>query len=170
MVTKRRAVSISLLSMTAVCSAITLSAPTAKADECDYPAVGIGVNVLVGAGEFCDFPTEINGSHWHCEIGLFGFAGGGISGLSIGGFNIGGKSCTWRCPDNTPAPAPNPPGAWKSYMIPKPNACADHMEPAGHFSEPVRPDEGIPPESSPELPGPPELLETPQLAPGEPNP
>ncbi len=171
MVTKVRAVSISLLSMTAAFPAITLSAPTAKAEYCEYPAVGIAVNALLGGGSFCNFPTEINGSHLHCEAGSFGFGGGGTGGLSVDGIlGVGGSSCTWRCPDNTVAPAPNPPGAWKSYMIPQPNACADHMEPAGPFSEPVRPDEGIiPPEGTPTFPGPPELLEDPEIAPGLPD-
>ena len=131
METSRRAASIGLLSMALGFSAITVSAPMAGADYCEYPGVGIAANVIAGRGSFCNFPTEINGSHLHCEGGSFGFGGGDSGGLSIDGLGVGGASCTWRCPDNTPAPAPNPPGAWKTYMIPQPNACADHMEPAG---------------------------------------
>lgn len=183
---KSRAVAISLLSMTAAFSAGTLSAPTAKADYCEYPAVGVAADVIAGRGAYCNYPTEINGSHLHCEGGSFGIGGGDTGGLSIAALGVGGASCTWRCPDNTPAPAPNPPGAWQSYMIPQPNACADHMEPAGPLSEPVRPDEGVPPEGTPHLPGPVEVPGTPQteladkppvargepepLAPQEPNP
>ena len=185
MVTQRLAASISLLSMTVAFPAITFPMPTANAEFCDYPAVGVSANVVAGRGAYCNYPTEINGSHLHCESGSFGFGGGGGGGLSIDGIGIGGASCTWRCPDNTLAPAPNPPGAWESYIVPQPNACADHMEPAGPLSEPVRPDEGIPPEggfesagpvelephgrAELELPGPVELQEIPDLAPGEPH-
>lgn len=166
--TKRRAGSICLLSMAAAFPAITLSAPTAKADECQYPAVGIGVNAVLGGGFFCNFPTEINGSHLQCEAGSsVGFGRGGFGGDST--FGAGGASCTWRCPDNTLAPAPNPPGAWKTYMTPQPNACADHMEPIGPFSEPVRADEGVPPEGSPEVARPIELPKRTPSAPGFPD-
>jgi hypothetical protein len=149
----------------------------------------MAANVFGIRGLFCDFPTEINGSHWHCEWGgagiggVIGFNDGGISGGLAGG-GVGGASCTWRCPDNTLAPAPNPPGAWKTYLIPVPNACKDHMTPAGFYSEPVRPDEGgpvIPPAGPPPpQPAPPEAGGPPapgvgpnianQTAPGEPNP
>ena len=142
----------------------------ANADLCPYPGVGVGANVLFGHGGFCDFPTEINGAHMHCETGGFSL-GGGIAFTDTGGFGggvsgggIGGASCSWRCPDNTMAPAPNPPGAWKSYMVPmeSTNWCFldGHMEPAaGHWSSLVLPTEGIPAESEPL-----------QIAPGTPNP
>ena len=137
---------------------------------CVYPFVGVSatIDVLVeGGGQFCDGPMEINGSHYHCESGGGGLGGGAIGlapigGLTAGGFGgngIGGKggSCTWRCPDNTMAPAPNPPQAWRTYMVllPKNNDCRDHMEPAGFWSEPQSPDPG--PEGQPapgEYPGP----------------
>jgi hypothetical protein len=127
-------------------SSIALAGP-AHADICTYPGVGWGANVLLGRGGFCDYPTEINGSHMHCEAGGFGLGGSGsLNGdngsLGIGGSGVGGASCTWRCPDNTLAPAPNPPGAWHTYLVPKPTACAEHMDPAGFPSEPVRADEG----------------------------
>ena len=69
---------------------------------------------------------------------------GGPATLGLGGAGVGGLSCTWRCPDNSMAPAPNPPGAWKWYLVPVPNACKDHMEPAGFSSAPVFPGEGMP--------------------------
>ena len=164
--TKRRSVSSCLFSMTAVLPAIAVSTPTAQANECQYPAVGVTVNAVIGGGSFCNYPTEINGSHLQCESGSFSFSGGSSGGLGGDGIlGAGGASCTWRCPDNTFAPAPNPPGAWKTYMVPQPNACADHMEPIGPLAEPVRPDEGIPHEGSPELPGPAEE----QTAPGFPD-
>src|ERR1700736_5130682 len=69
-------------------------------------------------------------------------AGGPLSAPAARG--AGGGGVTGRCPDNSMAPAPNPPGAWKWYMVPVPNACKDQMEPAGFSSAPVLPGEGIP--------------------------
>jgi hypothetical protein len=153
-------------------SATTLSAPEAEAEYCQYPAVGYAADLIAGRGAYCDYPTEINGSHLHCEGGGFGFGGSDSSGgLGIAPFGIGGASCTWRCPDNTFAPAPNPPGAWETYMVPQPNACADHMEPAGPTSEPVRADEGVPPDGNPEIPDARHTdADTAHVAPGEPGP
>lgn len=77
---------------------------------------------------FCDFPTEINGSHWHCELGGAALQAAVNVGVSIGFLSIGGSlsgnvgaiggSCTFRCPDMTIAATPNPPGAWKDYITP----------------------------------------------------
>src|SRR3954462_13100146 len=98
------------------------------------------------------------------------------------------SKCNWRCPDNTDAPAPNPPGAWKEYLAPMntTNYCKDHMTPVGFWSAPTLPTEGIPPagELAPqpgETPAPqpiPPPLPTqpvpapavPPTVPGEPNP
>jgi hypothetical protein len=160
-----------------------VSAPAARADtQCPYPGVGVlGVNIGGVNGGFCDFPVEINGSHWHCQGGGvhlgIGFAGSGVgSGGSLGiaqaGQGIGGVSCDWRCPDNTGAPQPNPPGAWQHYLVPMKdtNWCAlnGHMDPAGFWSDPVLPTEGIPPAGEPPAieeqrpqPVPPALPDTP---------
>ena len=131
---------------------IMLPAPIARADICPYPGVGVGVNVLVGQGGFCDYPTEINGSHMHCETGGFSL-GGGFAFTDTGGFGgsvspgISGASCSWRCPDGVKAPQPNPPGAWNQYLVvmDSTNFCKDHMVPNGFWSDPVLPTEGIPP-------------------------
>ena len=179
--------------------ASTFLAPPAKADtQCPYPGVGI-LNASVGgiAGGFCDFPTEINGAHWHCEGGGVGLglaaSGAGVGstgtlGIAGVGQGVSGVSCNWRCPDNTDAPAPNPPGAWREYLAPMntTNYCKDHMTPVGFWSAPTLPTEGIPPagELAPqpgETPAPqpiPPPLPTepvpapavPPTAPGEPNP
>jgi hypothetical protein len=149
--------------------AVWAAAP-ARAGLCDYPGVGVGANIFGIRGYFCDFPTEINGSHWHCEAGnasiggVFGTTIGDIGTVGVAGGGVGGSSCTWRCPDNTMAPAPNPPGEWKSYLTPHANACKDHMDPNGFWSEPVHPDEGLPPPGGTPPPPPP------PTAPGEPNP
>lgn len=147
-----------------------VSPPAARADyfnyPCNYPFIGMGadVNVIVDAGgQFCDGPMEINGSHYHCEsggatvnLGVIGLAP--ISGVSVGGFGgsgVGGSggSCTWRCPDNTPAArAPNPPAAWiKPLKVDeKNNDCRDHMIPNGSWSAPQgATPEGLPPGAPP---------------------
>jgi hypothetical protein len=133
-------------------SGSTATAAPANADQCQYPGVGVGANVIFGRGGFCDFPTEINGSHWHCEAGGVDLGGGfafnqnGV-GIVNSGMGVGGASCSYRCPDGAMAPAPNPPGAWKEYLIPmtSTNYCKDHMTPNGFWSAPVLPTEGIPP-------------------------
>jgi hypothetical protein len=103
-----------------------------------------------GWGGFCDFPTEINGSHWHChslgwDLGdLVGGTNIGSGGFILGfGEGIGGSGmmCGFRWPDNTDAPAPNPPGAWKDFMVPRPPP-PEHATPSGPTSELVRPDQG----------------------------
>lgn len=141
-----------------------LGAPgaVARADvngyPCAYPGTGIGAEVIVANGQFCDGPTEVNLTHIHCEggganVGAFGLAGSnGISLGAIGSSGIGGAGCSWRCPDNTLAPAPNPPGMWHSYLdvnriIRAGRAfCVKegHLAPAGPTSELVRPEEGDP--------------------------
>jgi hypothetical protein len=180
------------------CASIFLAPPAEADTQCPYPGVGVlNANVAGIAGGFCDFPTEINGSHWHCQggsVGL-GLAGTGVgvgsnATLGVGGVGqgAGGVSCNWRCPDGTDAPAPNPPGAWKQYLVPmdSTNYCNDHMEPNGFWSAPTLPTEGIPPagemapqpgETPPPQPVPPPpptqplpAPEVPPTAPGEPNP
>lgn len=130
--------------------------PSAHADyfqyPCNYPFVGGGadVNMIVDAGgQFCDGPTEINWSHYHCEsggatanLGALAFTGGGP--LSFGGFGgsgIGGRGgdCWYRCPDGSPAPFPNPPAAWIKHLVlePKNNDCVGHMGIRGPSSTPL---------------------------------
>jgi hypothetical protein len=147
-----------------VCASVFLPAGSAHADLCQYPGVGVGAGVIVGRGGYCDYPTEINGSHLHCEGGGFGL--GGVLGLqgdngsfSSGGSGIAGASCTWRCPDGVTSPAPNPPGLWREYMVVmnSTNFCKDHMNPNGFTSDPVLATEGVPaderPTEAPEIPG-----------------
>lgn len=135
--------------------------PHAHADyfqyPCNYPFVGGGADVQVivhGGGQYCDGPMEINGSHYHCESGGGGIGGGAIGLAPIGGLNIGGfggsgvgmnmGDCHWRCPDNSIAPAPNPPAAWVKHIVvdDRYNDCRDHMTPAGMDSAPQSPDSG----------------------------
>jgi hypothetical protein len=178
----------------AVCASVFLPAGSAHADVCSYPGVGEAGVVVFGRGGFCDYPTEINGSHLHCEgggagiggaLGLLGAFDSGSASFGVGGAGIGGASCTWRCPDGVMAPAPNPPGLWRQYMVPmnSTNFCKDHMDPDGLWSAPVLPTEGIPPggepEKAPVIPGPPSFAPGPSpitpgipeaLTPGIPNP
>jgi hypothetical protein len=163
----------------ALCACAAAPTPPAHADTiCPYPGVGVlGVNVAGINGGFCDFPTEINGAHWHCQaggVGLgigFGVSGaGGVSGAQAGQ-GAGGVSCNWRCPDGVDAPTPNPPGAWKNYLVPmnSTNFCRDHMTPNGFWSAPVLPTEGIPPVNE-QPPAPGEVLPPQPVPPPEPTP
>jgi hypothetical protein len=45
------------------CASIFLPAGSAHANLCPYPGA------LFAQGGFCDYPTEINGSHMHCAGG-----------------------------------------------------------------------------------------------------
>lgn len=155
---------------------LTASAP-AHADSfgypCQYPGVGTGAFVFGAEGQFCDFPTEVNGTHWHCESGgvrLGGLGLAGQNGISLGALGViggGGEGCSWRCPDNTLGPAPNPPGGWKEYMVPRLNYCRGHEIAAGGTSALVAPDEGLLPPPPGALPPPPPEDVAPQLpAPG----
>lgn len=104
-------------------------------DVCDYP--GVGESGLDGVGVYhywCDFPTEENGSHWHCVDG--GAASVGSVGVSFFMFQAGLQtelgvihgSCHWVCPDGRlSATPPNPPGAWKNYLVARP--CVPVPEP-----------------------------------------
>lgn len=107
----------------------TLGGEVPSPDTCDYPAVGhsgmyggiVDVYIYV-----CDFPTEVNGAHHHCEYG--GAVAQAQAGVSIMFFtaNISGNVgvitgwCDWVCPDGWLSDAPNPPGGWKNYIIPRP--------------------------------------------------
>jgi hypothetical protein len=148
-----------------------INSPTAKADyfnyPCQPPGVGTGVQVHVFvdfSGQFCDGPTEINLTHYHCEGGGGGVGGGALAlapvgplslgGFGGGGFGGGGNGCSWRCPDNTLAPAPNPPGVGQKEYIDvravirfNKAFCVKegHLTAAGPTSELVNPDEGFPP-------------------------
>src|SRR5262249_9681534 len=87
-------------------SALLIFPPTrALAVFCVYPAVTTVPTVFLVGGAYCDWPTEINGSHMHCEQGGVGVnseaAIGGPATLGLGGAGVGGLSCTWRCPDNS---------------------------------------------------------------------
>jgi hypothetical protein len=112
-----------------------LSCPPADADIggqipapglCEYP--GVGGSGMAGAlvpayWYWCDFPVELNGSHWHCQYA--GAAGIGTIGVSmifqagiagpVGGM-VGG--CAFLCPDMRLAASPNPPGGWKDAIRP----------------------------------------------------
>lgn len=135
---------------------------------CNYPFVGTGggVNIIANAGgQFCDGPTEINWSHYHCEggganVNLGAFAFAPVGPVSLGGFGgsgIGGhlEDCYYRCPDGTKAPFPNPPAAWIKHLVlnPKDNDCDKHMGIVGDTSTPLvnalpgnmAPGEGAPP-------------------------
>lgn len=138
-----------------VCAFALSDMATAKADPfaypCQYPGVGYGAEVFGVSGQFCDYPTEVNGTHWHCESGGFRTGGVGLAtgnGVSLGAISslgASGNGCSWRCPDGTVAPQPNEVGAWKGYVVPRLNFCRDHAAPNGPTSALVSIDEGAKP-------------------------
>lgn len=135
--------------------------PTAHADyynyPCNYPFVGTSADVDVivhGGGQYCDGPTEINGTHYHCVSGGGGVGGGAIGLAPIGGLNLGAfggsgvggnmADCHFVCPDlfRPINGFPNPPAAWVKPLTVAPanNVCLpDHMSPAGPDGAPVPP-------------------------------
>lgn len=92
----------------------------------DYPCVGQSGLVGIVPYYFEDCPTEANGSHRHCEAGGVSASGGAFtatSGLGFGGlgnFGFAFGSCYYKWPDGALAPMPNPPGAWRNFLVPAP--------------------------------------------------
>lgn len=142
-----------------------MGVPTAHADyynyPCTYPFVGSGADVDAlahGGGQYCDGPTEINGTHYHCMSGGGGIGGGALAfapvgPLSLGGFGGSGfgmslGDCHYVCPDlfRPPDGFPNPPAAWVKPMTVTPgnNICRDHMAAAGPDGAPVPPSDDTP--------------------------
>jgi len=133
------------------------SAPKAHSDyfnyPCNYPFVGTSadINIIVDAGgQYCDGPTEINWSHYHCwsggatvNIGALAFApvGGPISLGGFGGQGTGarGGQCRYVCPDGMIAPFPNPPAAWIKHLVldPRNDDCVGHKGIIGDTSTPL---------------------------------
>jgi hypothetical protein len=111
---------------------------------CDFPFVGTQTYAAGGFFWYCDGPVEENGSHWHAEGRGFnagGPTGGGSYGGEFMGFGLtfpggvvggGGGFVGYVWPDGTPAPWPNPPGAWKDHLTP-------HLPPVEHRGPPPPP-------------------------------
>jgi hypothetical protein len=145
---------------------ILFNAPAAQADVggavpapglCEYPGV-CGSGMIMNAYYYwSDFPTEINGAHWHCQWG--GASIDAAAGISIMMFTAGisghigalNGTCTWRCPDMSLAEPPNPPGAWKDPIRPSkcktvgPDPNAPPAEVAAPVADPIPPPAPIPP-------------------------
>ncbi len=166
---------IGLLVALGVTSWVMLNCPVARAAPggnvpgpgvCDYPGVGGSTFEAGAATYYCDFPIEENSTHWHCEYGGWNLAGPSGSGSVGGAFlgfgltipvgDVGGASgsCSWRWPDNTIGPAPNPPGAWKNYLVPTPPP-PEHRAPPAPQAEPESgppPVASLNPDAEPETP------------------
>ncbi|OBJ05244.1 hypothetical protein [Mycobacterium sp. 1465703.0] len=108
---------------------------------CEYPFRGVSVVVdpVLGqaTGGYCEGPPEENGSHHRCAWGDYTIGGsvGGqhaTVGVAVGG---GGGQCDYFCPDGQVADWPNPPGAWKDHLVPKP------CRPKGADAPPTAPDD-----------------------------
>lgn len=174
-------------------AAIEVMTPTAPAHAdyfqfpCQYPFVGTQADakllVIDAGGQFCDGPTEVNWTHYHCwsggatvNIGAFAFAPvGPLSVGGVGGSGIGGTGgqCAYVCPDGMIRGFPNPPAKWVKRLVldPKDNDCVGHAGIIGPTSTPLKnqlpgnmnpgedPPDGVP---VPAAPG--------DLPPGETNP
>jgi hypothetical protein len=148
---------IALLLMLFITALLFMQTPVARADyfnyPCNYPFVGTGgdakLGVIDAGGQYCDGPTEINWTHYHCwsggatvNVGAFAFAP--VGPLSLGGFGgsgIGGNGgvCRYVCPDGMIAPFPNPPAAWIKHLVldPRNSDCVGHMGIRGDTSTPM---------------------------------
>lgn len=136
----------------------SLTASPSHADyfnyPCNYPFVGTGgdANIIIDAGgQYCDGPTEINWSHYHCwsggvtvNLGGLAFAPVGSGGLSLGGFGsnglgLHGGQCRYVCPDGMITKFPNPPAAWIKHLVldPKNDDCVGHKGIIGDTSTPL---------------------------------
>lgn len=120
---------------------------------CSYPFVGSSgdANFFLDVGaQYCDGPTEINWTHYHCwsagatvHIGVLSYApiGGNTSldGLGEGGIGGHGGQCRYVCPDGMIAPFPNPPAAWVKRMVlqARDNDCLGHAGIIGDTSTPL---------------------------------
>lgn len=189
-----RAIALAAFFISLVAAAVLHGAASAHADFFNYPCQqngqGIGVDIKVIAdisGQFCDGPTQINLSHLHCDsggasiaangigLGAIPFIGGstlGIGGIGGGSLGGGGQGCTYKCPDGTPAPQPNPP--WMSSSIPYLDVnriikahrafcvVGNHLLAQGPTSALVLPEEGDPDLSKPDEPN---LIPHPAAAP-----
>jgi hypothetical protein len=189
-----------LLACLFTASAMVIASGPAHADyfnyPCNYPFVGTGGDakllVVDAGGQYCDGPTEINWTHYHCwsggatvNIGAFAFAP--VGSLSLGGFGgsgLGGNGgqCRFVCPDGMIAPFPNPPAAWVKHMVldTKNNDCVGHMGIRGDTSTPLQnqlpgnmqpgddPPDGVPVPAAPG--GLPDGQHNPDAKPGPPPP
>lgn len=167
---------VGLVVLLIVVVAMVLCAPVADGDVgnvggvapglCEYPSVCTS-GAAFGEYDYSEtWPTEVNGSHRQCLLG--GAMYSGTAGASAIFFNVSVTSplgvirgaCWYACPDPwlSDAGFPNPPGSWKSYLVPK------KCEPIGPAPIPINPP---PPADAPPPPPPPGL---PVLAPFAPAP
>ena len=131
---------------------------------CDFPSVGT-FGAAFGEYDYaCQFPIEENGSRHTTLYGGGMWSVTAAFGVSFMVFNASISATIptgvlrgityWACPDFSMADAPNPPGAWKNYLKPKPcKSIAPKPE--------LLRDMPAPPPGAPVPPAPPE----PQIAP-----
>jgi hypothetical protein len=139
---------------------------------CDYPSVGT-FGAAFGEYDYaCQFPVEENGSRHTTLFGGGMWIVSGTIGVSFLMFNASVSATApagvlrgisyWACPDFSFAEVPNPPGAWKSYLKPKP--CKS----IAPRPELIR-DMPAPPPGMPAPPAPPQPELAPPPGPGEPG-
>jgi hypothetical protein len=148
-----------------------VNAPVAQAEvggsvvgpgACDFPAVGYFGTALNGVWYICSLPVEENGTHYATLYGGWSSQGQGSmtggSGFGIGlSINLGGQGgqAFFLWPDGTIGPMPNPPGAWKQHLVPKPAP----MEHRINHVEPYMQDTAIVGQTTPDVPPPPDTFQ-----------
>lgn len=161
-----------------------LACPTSAADiggsvpspgGCDYPATGT-FGMDFGVYHYsCAFPTEINGSHHQCTYGgAAAEATGGVSFMFINAsitlpVGVLEGVCYWACPDQTTADQPNPPGAWKDFLVPK-KCKTTSPAPVTFWGPPEPPADDPPPDPAHMIMPPPSTLLAPVTDPVRGNP
>lgn len=124
-----------------------------------YPCIGKWGLIAVIPYQYVDCPTESNGTHYHCQFGGVAINGGaftGSNGVGIGGlgsFGFAGGDCYWAYPDSSYGPAPNPPGAWRNFLVPSP-IPVEHTAPPQPYDQTldVAPPPILPPPPAPDAP------------------
>lgn len=96
---------------------------------CDYPFMGAGGAAFGEYDSFCQGPLEENGSRWTQILagGMWQVQAGVGVGIGVVNANIGVTTPAgvlrqityYACPGGEIADWPNPPGAWKAYLVPR---------------------------------------------------
>jgi hypothetical protein len=145
--------------------------------SCPYPAVGT-FGAAFGEYDYaCQFPLEENGSRHTTLFGGGMWQVSGTIGISFMIFNASVSATSpagvlrgisyFACPDFSFAEAPNPPGAWKNLLKPKP--CKSIGARPELIRDMPTPPPGLPtppPPPQPEIAPPPPSGDTPNAATG----
>lgn len=145
--------------------------------DCTYPSVGTFGAAFGEYDSACQFPVEENGSRHTTLYGGGMWQVTGTLGISFMIFNASISASVptgvlrgisyWACPDFSVSEPPNPPGAWKNYLKPKP--CKSIAPRPELIREMPSPPPGVPappPPPQPEIAPPPPTGDTSNAATG----